>query len=132
MGIEKLKSVLLIDDDEVSNFIMFRLLNRMNICDNITFLKNGQEGLNFIRKGYSTNSLPELIILDINMPVKTGTEFLQALQQSSVDLSAVKIFVLSNSIHPDEIRLLKSLGVLKILLKPVTEEKLLQVLNYNS
>lgn len=70
--------VLLIDDDGVTNFINHRLVKKMDLSSRIESAINGVEALNFIKEYAmkNENKGPELILLDVNMPVLNGLEFL--------------------------------------------------------
>lgn len=128
-NMKKFNSVVLIDDDEINNYIISRLFKRLNLSEQVTIFRNGREGLNFIQSLSNQSEFPEVIFLDIKMPIMTGVEFLEALKKLSLNFSNVKIIVISNSIHPDEFSQLKPLGVCEVLMKPITEEKLLICLN---
>ncbi|MFD2246401.1 response regulator [Pontibacter ruber] len=75
-----LKTILLIDDDETTNYLNHRLLTRMEIADDIRVVTNGEEALDYLTKsfqgqeGYPT---PDLIFVDIKMSVMDGFEFLE-------------------------------------------------------
>src|SRR5687768_2064164 len=82
---KKLRSILLVDDNDTSNFLNERLLKRMAITDQIKVLSNGKSAFDYLdnlnRTGEgSTEIKPELILMDINMPVVDGFEFLELYQ----------------------------------------------------
>jgi CheY-like chemotaxis protein len=66
-----------VEDDPITNYINKRLINIVNSTINVHFALNGREGLSFIQKSHKENkNIPQLILLDINMPVMNGFEFL--------------------------------------------------------
>ncbi|WKX74979.1 response regulator [Zobellia laminariae] len=65
--------ILIIEDDEVTNFISKTKLNSLGF-QNISVVTNGQLGINYLKE----NDCPDLILLDINMPILDGWEFLEA------------------------------------------------------
>lgn len=78
--------VLLVDDDDTTNFLNKRLLKEMQVAREIRVLKNGQEALDYLMKACEANPDPEyicpdLIFLDIKMPVMDGFEFLEEYHQ---------------------------------------------------
>jgi CheY-like chemotaxis protein len=78
-----LKCILLVDDDEINNIICYSHINRLGIAEKIQTARNGLNALNFLRRYHiQYRSLPELIILDIEMPVMDGMEFLKAFNNS--------------------------------------------------
>ncbi len=91
-----IKNLLLIDDSEATNNFHSRILSRMNLADNIFITTNGQEGIEQI---HSLDSTPDLIFLDLNMPVMDGFEFLEKINVELDKTSGKKplIVVLSSS-----------------------------------
>ncbi len=73
----KLKSVLLVDDDDTTNFLNRFFLNQLDTNIKVLVAKNGQEALDCIQDK-AENITPCLIVLDTNMPVMDGWEFLKA------------------------------------------------------
>jgi CheY-like chemotaxis protein len=77
---DKLKNILLVDDDEITNYINSDLLKSLDITENISIAANGKEALEYLKKahlGEPDYIVPELIFLDINMPVMNGFQFLE-------------------------------------------------------
>lgn len=121
-----MKNLLLVDDDSVSNFISTKTLERMAIADDIHTALNGEQALNLFSGHYrDTNSFPDVILLDLNMPVMDGFDFLKAF--SRLDIPArdrITIIVVSSSMHPDDIRQAKDLGADGYMSKPLTPQSL--------
>ena len=126
---KKLDSILLIDDDPISNFLTERLLLKMQVSDDVKIALNGIQALQMIEDHCSDGSLcPELILLDINMPVMSGIDFLHLFKQKNFKGSeGAEIVVLSTSTHHKDQKQIHELGVKHILQKPLTESKLQQV-----
>jgi response regulator of citrate/malate metabolism len=124
---KKINCVLLIDDDGTTNFINYRIVKKLNITDHIQTEYNGEKALNFIQHYSEKNNSdsPELIILDLKMPVLNGFEFLDywKLKKFS-NKENVKIFVLTTSNHSDELEQLKKKYEIEYVNKPLTEKKL--------
>jgi CheY-like chemotaxis protein len=66
-------NLLLIDDSEATNNFHKRLLGKLNFADTVSICRNGKEGLDFLA---NATQCPDLIFLDLNMPVLDGFEFL--------------------------------------------------------
>jgi CheY-like chemotaxis protein len=102
----KLNCILLVDDDEPTNFLNQMVLEELNITRHIQIAQNGQEALSYLRKTNSGDKdfpLPELILLDINMPAMNGWEFLQYYAQLPETQKAnVVIVMLTTSLNPDD------------------------------
>jgi CheY-like chemotaxis protein len=114
----------------VFNFISTKTLERMAIADDIHTALNGKQALDLFSGYYrDTDSLPDVILLDLNMPVMDGFGFLKAFKQ--LDFPAkdhIKIIVVSSSLHPDDIRQAEALGANGYLSKPLTAQGLTEAL----
>lgn len=134
---ENLNSVLLIDDDEITNIISHKLLKSLNICANVQSFSNAIDALSYIND-YSTRNgkhSPELILLDINMPLMNGIEFLKSWDKLNfANKEKVVIVVLATGYDGDDIAKARKFGVNDFLLKPLTRDGLQEILNkyYNN
>lgn|SRR5690606_628395 len=126
---KKINSILLIDDDPISNFLTERLLLKMQVSHDVKIASNGIQALQMIEDHCEDGRpCPELILLDINMPVMSGIDFLHLFQQKNFNgSSSADIVVLSTSTHHKDQKQINELGVKHILQKPLTEAKLQQV-----
>ena len=133
----KLKGVLLIDDNETSNFLNQRLLNRMNIAEQIRVFTNGKQAIEYLQQLGQGNAaetgndffMPDLILLDINMPVLDGFEFLEMYEDLPDELKQKMIItILSTSSHQQDTERASAFNAYYIL-KPLTSEKLTELLN---
>ena len=127
----KLDYVLLVDDDDVTNFVHESLLEGMDVAQQLLVAKNGQEAIDLIKKHcMGKNGCPSLIFLDINMPVMNGFEFLEAYHQLENDLNkSIIIVMLTSSLNPKDIERAQETGVDEFLNKPLTEENLKTLLS---
>jgi len=78
--------ILLVDDDDTTNYLNERLLKEMQVAKQILVLKNGQEAIEYLKK--ANNALenhPDLMFLDIKMPVMDGFTFLEEYHSSGLD-----------------------------------------------
>jgi response regulator of citrate/malate metabolism len=126
----KLNCILLIDDDSITNFINERLIKKLNVTNEVKITMNGEEGIHYIQNLCNKGELcPELILLDINMPVMNGFEFIRAFENLNIpNKDKVKIIILTTSKNAKDVDLLKSLGNFEFINKPLTEEKLFNCL----
>ena len=122
----KLNCVLLVDDDRVSNFITEKVLNGMGVTSMVTTAYDGKKGLDYI-KYQCTDDLgtcPDLILLDINMPLIDGREFVDRYHKIPRQKECV-IVVLSATDLPDaEKTELRNAGVSEFLVKPLNADKI--------
>jgi len=130
-NMRKLKKVFLVDDDETSNFLNSLLLKSMEITDKVEIAKNGEEALTkFIAlKELNEKEWPELVLLDINMPVMDGFEFLEEFYKLYADdQEYTKIVMLTSSNSPKDIAKAQKFNIAGFINKPLTEEKLQNVI----
>lgn len=119
---ESLSKVLIIDDDEISNFITKSILDQSNKIKTVEAAMSADEGLTLLRKGKTP---PELILLDIKMPLKSGWDFLdEFVEDNSFQKSEITIVMLSSSVYPDDVHKSKEYKeVAGYLSKPITLKK---------
>lgn len=97
---KKLRSILLIDDDEATNNLNQYLLSSMNLSERFEVAVNGQQGLDFINN-CSDDELPDLILLDINMPLMNGFEFLEQFSKLPKERkNSITLLMLTTSQNP--------------------------------
>lgn len=120
--------VLLIDDDKTFNFINERVIRMSTFADNIKAYINANSALTELRNTISLRptDFPEVIFLDINMPVMDGWEFLDELKNFPAEaIKQCKVFLLTSSIDTNDIEKSKNYGVVyDFISKPLTAEKL--------
>jgi CheY-like chemotaxis protein len=122
--------VLLIDDDEITNFISVAVIERTNKFSHIEIAGSGKEGLEYLQTCLSEKkNLPSLILLDINMPIMTGWQFLEELERfADRVLEKAKIFMLSSSQNPEDLLKANKHPFLSgFIRKPLKFEKFIQL-----
>lgn len=122
---------MLVDDDQINNFINKRIINKLNITNEVKVALNGEEALEHIERFCNQNGdCPELIFLDINMPVMNGFEFLNEFKNLNLkNKDEVKIIVLTTSSNPGDLQKLKEHSIKGFLNKPLTEKKILEAID---
>lgn len=124
--------VLLVDDDETTNYLNQALLRRMSVTDTILVAGNGQEALDLLQDHcvpVATPTCPALILLDMKMPLMNGVEFLQAYaQRPATENPAVIIIMLTTSLNPQDVEQMQALPIAGYLTKPLTQGKISQIL----
>ncbi len=128
----KLPCVLLVDDDPTTNFLNRKLLERLAIADQVLVALNGREALNVLQTQCNQLSAgaPLLVLLDVNMPVMNGIQFLETYQQLPPDQQCPTVIaLLTTSAHPQDVQRAQQLQVADFLSKPLTPEKVERVLH---
>ncbi len=87
---KKIKQILLVDDSTATNFFNKTIIQKTGLVEEIKLAKNGKEALQCITNSF----VPDLIFLDINMPVMNGWEFLTAFSQLDVSLKKSTIILM--------------------------------------
>ena len=105
--------ILLIDDDEDDQFIFLAAIKESAPGYECRISNNGQEGLYVLN---SDSSKPEIIFLDLNMPLMNGFEFLSILK-SDVKLSGIPVIIFSTSDSPADKKRARELGALNFITK---------------
>jgi signal transduction histidine kinase/ActR/RegA family two-component response regulator len=133
MKIEKLqrsfsgtKNLLIVEDDHMNQLVIRGLLRKMNVA--LQVVGNGEEALQALRKMADSHSLPDLVFMDLHMPVMDG---MQALTIIRNDDQLKHLPVVALSAHALEEQKLIGLqrGFSGYLTKPIVLEELLEVLN---
>lgn|SRR5690606_20920749 len=126
MSNENLK-ILIIDDDEINNFIATKLIDRITPVVTVFTRLNGKEGIEFLEENIKDkDNLPDIILLDINMPIMNGWEFLDAFEKIKDRIGKnIKINMLSSSVYNDDITKAQTYStVSKFISKPLTTDKI--------
>ena len=128
----KFDRVLLIDDNDIDNFINERMITT-NFFSNRVIVKNsGESALNYLKENAGEDAnLPQIIFLDLNMPIMDGFAFLTEYEKlpDTVKKNS-KVIVLSSSISPEDInRASTNPLVVKYVNKPLNE-KYLAAINF--
>jgi CheY-like chemotaxis protein len=119
-----------IDDDEIYTFTVKRIINNSQIANKTLFFPNGKLALDFFQEYiHQTDSLPDLILLDINMPVLDGWQFMdEFIKLRPLIPKRVIIYIVSSSIDEADFRKAKSYEEISdFIIKPVTVAKLQRI-----
>lgn len=120
--------VMLVDDNDTYNFINRRILEKKQFAKSIQVQSSGIGALSYLEENLDTpGKLPDIIFLDVKMPLMNGHEFLFKLEQiiETVNGRKCKVVMLSSSGEEEDIR--QSSGfrsVINYIQKPLTSEAL--------
>ena len=100
---EELKSIWIVDDDLIARLLIKKRLEKESFSQTIIEFENGQEAFNAYLKLEGKAEEPELILLDLNMPVMDGWTFLDSIaKQSSESDSLPSVAILTSSIDQED------------------------------
>jgi len=117
------KTCLLVDDNYIDNFVTRKILESGNFAEEIIVHQSPHDAINALRDG---SIKPDVIFLDIRMPMMSGFEFLQEFEDIPMEnKDTVKIFMLSSSLDPTDMsNSLSNKYVAQFVHKPLTHESL--------
>ena len=101
---KKLNCILLVDDNEITNYLHQTIIEDADCANHIAIACNGQEAIDFLSsKKDDKYPKPELIFLDINMPIMNGWEFIEEYKNLSEDKRGdIITMMLTTSLNPDD------------------------------
>jgi len=121
-------SVLLVDDDEINNFISIKLIKKALLNTEIMACLNGKYAIDQLVEIQMNDpaKLPDYILLDINMPIMNGWEFLDEYTRLGLDPAGKsKIYIISSSVFSNDINKARSYPLVKdFISKPLNVEKI--------
>jgi CheY-like chemotaxis protein len=125
---KKLNLIMLVDDDLTTNLYNEIIIQDLNITDEIEVFQNGKLALDYLTTLNEEGKYPqpEILFLDINMPIMNGWEFLEQHDKLQQNQKAIIILaMLTSSVNPeDKVRALKFNSVKEFINKPLIEENL--------
>jgi CheY-like chemotaxis protein len=125
-------TIFLIDDDPIHQQIAKLMFDRQQSSRKILSFQEADLALNYLREHASNpENLPDLILLDINMPVMDGWEFLDEYEKMSDTFSKnIRIHVLTSSVNDEDLSRAKQYGSVEgYLIKPLNRDVILGLLN---
>lgn len=130
MNFQNLDLVMLVDDNDTDNFISKRIIEITKFAKRIEIKNSGKSALEFLEKNKNNPSeLPDLIFLDINMPIVDGFVFLFEFERfPEIIKNKCKIIILSSSDNKRDIdKIVNNDYVVKFITKPLTENVLAEI-----
>ncbi|MEM7509301.1 MAG: response regulator [Bacteroidota bacterium] len=122
-----LKKAMIIDDDEINNFICIKNMKDISFAENASYHLRAKEGLEYLKETLeSSEELPDVIFLDINMPVMNGWDFLKEYKSLLPQFNKpIALFMLSSSIYRKDIDMAGDHDeVTDYIIKPLSKDKL--------
>jgi YesN/AraC family two-component response regulator len=123
----------IIDDDPLYTFGIKRLIEVKQLSKKVETFKNGKEALGYLsqQSAVPTNNLPDIILVDINMPIMDGWTFMQEFQKLKPQLSGkMMVVMVTSSIDHNDFQRVKNFPEIRdYIIKPVTGDNLDDILS---
>lgn len=129
MSVYKYNCIMLIDDSEIDNMVNKHILSKNNIAENIVVQTSATDALQYLNNNLHSNHpniIPEVILLDINMPIMNGFGFLLEFEKYPEEFkNRMQIIMLTSSVDPNDIRRSKEFVTVKSFIsKPLSLDHL--------
>jgi len=119
------RSILLIDDSPAARFLHASLIEELQLTKELLLTANGKDGLALFEKKAKAGSPPDLVLLDLKMPVMDGFDFLKTYQQRGYhERYPTLLAVLTSSNDPRDVWHLQQIGIAQYVPKPLIAEDL--------
>ena len=121
----KFETVMIIDDNLVDLYIISRMITKNNFGKYVLHYTEAEEAIKYLQENQdSISKLPQIIFVDIYMPLMSGFEFLEAYDELSATLkNYCKAYIISSTIDNDDIAQSSSnKNVVAFHVKPITKE----------
>ena len=116
---DRVVNILLVEDDNIDIIDVKRTLEKMHILNNMTVAKNGEDALHILsEKRRQSEGIPDIALVDINMPKMNGLEFLSALRKMD-EWKDLKCFIITTSDEKVDRMAAKQLGISGYIVKPL-------------
>lgn len=121
-----------IDDDEMYVLALKKLIEKTNLSERTVYFGNGEDALNYLDQCINKASLlPELILLDMNMPVTNGWQFIKEFRKLKTRIDKdITIYMVSSDVTEDVVKRASEITeITEFVCKPVSFTKLVDILN---
>lgn len=125
-----IKRILLIDDDQVTNFLNRKLIEQSNVPIEVKTVISVTEAIAFLREN-KNHWIPDVIFIDIFMPIKSGWDFLDEFQKEfESQATTIKLYMLSSSSENEDVTKAKDHFLVKdYISKPLSKNMLGDILS---
>lgn len=127
---KKIDIACIIDDDPIFVFGTKKIMELADFCNNFMVFHDGEEALNHLQPiiEMGKESIPDVILLDLNMPIMDGWEFLDEFTKISCKKQIV-IYIVTSSVDPADVERAKTYDkITNYLVKPISSKKLQEIL----
>lgn len=128
---DRLKTLILVDDDEIIVYLTKRIIAQTNLVELINVFGNGKDAIDYLKENLNNPDLfPEIIFLDLFMPIMDGWGFLEEyIKIKPKTDKPTTIYIITSSVSPEDIIKAKSYSVVTdYIIKPIDKQNLIEIL----
>ena len=128
---ERLKTLILIDDDEIIVYLTKRIIAETNLVELIQVFNNGRDALDYLAENAANpDMLPEILFLDLFMPIMDGWQFLdEYLKIKPKFEKEIIIYIITSSVSQEDIVRAKEISeVSDYIIKPVKKQNFIELI----
>ncbi len=128
----KKKEIWIVDDDNIYQIIVRKIISKIELFSSFSSYKNGKDAIDALKKAIENNeNIPDVILLDINMPIMDGWEFMDEIVSYKSKLNQkIAIYIVSSSIAvQDKDKAKTYTEILGFLSKPITMDALYEIVS---
>jgi two-component system, sensor histidine kinase len=128
---EKFHSALVIDDSSTDRFLATRILETLDICSNILTTASGLGAFRIIDEYFQKHDrLPDLIMVDLQLPVMNGFEIIRRIKQESrYNENQTQIILVTAGLDEADMKEIEILSIANVLYKPLDKNELFNILS---
>jgi len=127
----RVEIIYVVDDDDIYQYAIKRKILKRKLSAEVNTFKNGQDAIKYLSEVVGRGEpLPDMILLDLNMPIMDGWDFLDEYVQISPKITKkILLYVVSSSVQSSDIDRAKSIcGVTDYIVKPIDDQQLDEIL----
>lgn len=123
----ELKNVMVVDDDDDYNFITEEIFQDIDLKTQLTFKIWARDALDYLKE--NEDRFPDLILLDINMPIMNGWEFLEEYENRNyhINYPTVIVMISTSVFREDKVKANNFARVVEFIEKPISGENILRI-----
>lgn len=129
---QDIKSVCIIDDDNIYINLVSKIIELKKLSESVMVFKNGKEAIDYFLKNLDQTDgliIPQVIFLDLNMPIMDGWKFLEEFSKIHYKLPSLELYVVSSSIDSRDVDRAKAIDFVEdYLTKPIKINDLERIL----
>lgn len=129
---KKINTFCIVDDDDIYQFTTSLFLKKTDLVNKIIVFSNGLKAINFLKEEMkNSENIPDILFLDVNMPVMDGWEFLEEyLLIKPMMPKTIVIYMVTSSVDEKDVLRAKNISALSgYLVKPISSENIVEVIS---